>query len=121
MVSVKTLSIRNVKYYKDFDDSDNPCCWQVDELTADIDEVLQRQGIEAEVIPDDWGTAYSWRNRDNVLHSMTVTCQDVETVTFGIEYFAFVRKWLIVTKDVPDPMSDFGALIPALRELNEVA
>lgn len=45
------VTIRNEKYFKPFDNTDNPCCWQVDHISDDVDTILDASGIDYEVIP----------------------------------------------------------------------
>ena len=113
------ISIRNAKYFKPFDNTDNPCCWQVDLVLDDVDAILDDSNIDYEVIPGDWGTSYSWRDGDGVEHSMTLTCVDTDTAEFAIEYCAIRRRRLGLKKDVLESTSAFELLIPKLLMLNQ--
>lgn len=113
------ISIRNAKYFKPFDNTDNPCCWQVDLVSDDVDAILDHSDIDYEVIPGDWGTSYGWLDCNGVEHSMTITCVDTDTAEFAIEYCAIRKRWLGLTKDVLESTSDFELLIPELLKLNQ--
>ena len=113
------ISIRNAKYFKPFDNTDNPCCWQVDLVSDDVDAILSDSDIDYQVIPGDWGTSYSWQDGNGVEHSMTLTCVDTDTAEFEIEYWAIRRRWLGLKKDVLESTPDFDLLIPELLNLNQ--
>ena len=113
----KAITIANRKYFRPFDNSDNPCCWQVDEVGTDIDKVLTEAGIDAEVMYEDWGAAWSWHS-SGVKHSMYLECTDVAQAEYRIAYFAMRPKWFFFKADVPDNESDFGVVLPRLQQLN---
>ena len=112
-----TLRIQHPKYFKAFDNSDNPCCWQVDKLCVDVDAILDSRGMTYEKMPGDWGTSYSWATK-GIHHAMTVSCTDDDICEFSIEFFAFKKQWAIFTKRVPNGSSDFRQILPQLRTLN---
>ncbi len=116
----KTITIANRKYFRPFDNSDNPCCWQVDEVGTDIEDVLADAGIDAEVMYEDWGAAWSWNSR-GVEHSMHLECTDVDQAEYRIACFAMRPKWFIFKADVPDIESDFGVVLPRLQQLNSTS
>jgi hypothetical protein len=113
------IRIKNQKYFKPFDNTDNPCCWQVGAICEDVERVLDSQGIPFEVLSEDWGTSYSWIDANGVEHSLEVTCTDVESVTFTIEYFATRRAWMLFRRIVDNSETDFVKLVPELRALND--
>jgi hypothetical protein len=113
------ISIRNAKYFKPFDNTDNPCCWQVDLVSDDVDAILNHSDIDYEVIPGDWGTSFGWRDSNGVEHSMALTCVDVDTAEFAIEYWVIRMRWLGLKKDVLESTSDFELLIPEILKLNQ--
>jgi hypothetical protein len=112
-----SLTFANQKYFRPFDNTDNECCWQIDEVARDIDRVLAKAGIQAEVLYDDWGVAWSW-STDRIEHSLQTVCTDVDRAEYRIDYFALRRKWWLFKVDVPDSKSDFEALVPRLQQLN---
>jgi hypothetical protein len=112
------ITIQNSKHYKPYDGSDNPCCWQVDALTEDMDDIFDRLGIKYEVMPDDWGTAYSWLGKDAEFW-MQVECSDTDTCQFQITLGAS-RKWLgIFSRQVTNPEELCADLLSELRRLDE--
>ena len=112
------IFIENRKYFKPYDGSDNPCCWQVDVLTEDVDEIFQGLGIEFELMPEDWGTAYLW-SASGVNFGMQVECSDTVRCRFKITLYAS-RKWLLVfSRKVPDFEGLCPDLVSQLRRLNE--
>lgn len=113
------IRIKNQKYFKPFDNTDNPCCWQVDVVCNDIERVLESQGLPYDVLPGDWGTSYRWLNADGVEHSVEVSCTDIDSVTFTVEYFATRRAWMLFRRIVDNSETDFVKLIPELRGLND--
>lgn len=115
------ISILNSKYFRPFDNTDNPCCWQVDQISEDIDNILESFQIDYDVMPDDWGLSYSWWSKDRIEHCMNIVCADVETVRFEIEYWAIKKEWLGLKKTVLKSTPDFDLLLPKLRELDENA
>jgi hypothetical protein len=110
--------IRNRKYYRVFDDSDNPCCWQIGAIGADIKAILDAKISDYESMYEDWGVAYTWRNSEGVDHSLMTECVDVDTAEYSIQIRAF-RKRVLFKQDVPDSNSDFVKILPALKNLNE--
>lgn len=119
MTMAAQISIRNAKYFKPFDNTDNPCCWQVDLVSDDVDSILDASNVDYEVIPGDWGTSYSWRGRDGVEHGMTITCVDTDNGEFSIAYWAVRRRCLGLMKDVLERTPDFDRLIPEILKLNQ--
>ena len=113
-----SFSIRNQKYFKPFDDSDNPCCWQVGVIGSDIEKILDTILQDYETMYEDWGVAYSWRNVNGVSHVLMVECVDVATAEYAFHPKAY-RKHFIFQRAVPDADSDFLTLLPALKILNE--
>ncbi len=100
------LTFSNPKYFREFDNSDNPCCWQTDVVAHDIEAILDDMGIKFESMSEDWGTAYSW-TRNGSSYSMLLTCTDVDRAEFEVEYFA-----------VSGSGPDFDVLVPRLQQLN---
>jgi hypothetical protein len=116
----QVVTIVNRKYYRPFDGSDNPCCWQVGEVGRDIESLLLEFGIDAAGMYEDWGAAWSWYT-GGVEHSMQLTCTDVDRPAFQIEYFALRTKWYVFRSDVPDDQSDFRMILPRLRQFGDEA
>ena len=115
------ITILNSKYFRPFDNTDNPGCWQVARLSDDVDDILESCQIEYEAMADDWGASYSWWSEDGMEHCMTLSCIDTDTVTFEIEFWAIMKRWLGLRKEVLENTPDFNKMIPKLRELNEEA
>ena len=113
------IATRNTKYFKPFDNTDNPCCWQVGQISDDVDTILDARGIDYEVIPGDWGTSYGWRDGEGIEHSMTVTCVDTDTAEFAVEYWAVRVRWLGLKKEFLETTPDLEFLIPELIKLNQ--
>jgi hypothetical protein len=112
------ITIRSAKYFKPFDNTDNPCCWQVGLISEDVDVILDHQNISYDSISEDWGTAYSWKDNDGIDHSMLITCTDVDHAEYQFEYFAIkIRLMGLLKKDVTSS-SDFRRIIPELLKLN---
>lgn len=116
----KTFTIKNRKYFRPFDNTDNPCCWQIDEVGNDIDDILSHASVNAEVMYEDWGTAWLWYTK-HVEHSMQLECIDVDNAEYRIDYFALRRKWCFFKADVSDDESDFIRIVPGLQRLNSAA
>lgn len=116
-----TIRIKNQKYFKPFDNTDNPCCWQVDAVCDDVERALESQGIPFDVLSDDWGTSYTWVDANGVEHSLLISCTDVDSVTFTIEYWATRRVWMLFRRIVDNSETDFVKLIPELSSLNDGA
>jgi hypothetical protein len=115
------ISIQNSKYFRPFDNTDNPCCWQVDQISEDVDQILESSRIDFDMVPGDWGTSYSWKSQDSIEHSMNITCVDVETVRFEIEFWATKKGKLGLRKTVLESTSDFDFLLPKIRKLDQNA
>jgi hypothetical protein len=113
------ISILNSKYFRSFDNTDNPCCWQVDQISDDVDSILESSRIDYEVTPGDWGTSYSWWSEDRIEHCMNITCVDTQTVRFEIEFWAIKKEWLGLKKTILENTPDFDLLLPKLRELDQ--
>ena len=114
---VTTIAIRNPKYYREFDDSDNECCWQVDLIGADIEAILASRDIHFDPMYEDWGASFTWTNSVGVEHSLLITCVDVEKATYSLDADAYRRRWFFVTPSVPVDESDFAFILPLLRQL----
>jgi hypothetical protein len=113
-----TLTIESRKYYKPYDDSDNAGCWQVDAVGEDIDAILRGLGVDFQIVPEDWGTAYLWSG-DGTEFWMQVECSDTASCRFRITLGAS-RKWLVVfSREVTHPESICPELVSRLRDLNE--
>jgi hypothetical protein len=111
----QAITFVNRKYFREFDNTDNPCCWQVEQVGHDIERLLVEAGIEAEEMYEDRGAAWSWCT-NGITHSMQLMCVDVDKSEYRVEYFAIRPKWYFFKTDVPDEQSNFGKLIPRLRQ-----
>ena len=116
----ETLTIRSSRYYKPFDNSDNPCCWQLEQICEDIEAVLDRAGIGYESIFEDWGAAYSWTNQNGVEHSLMMTCTDVENAEYGAQCSASRKRFLGLRREDAMNSSDFQQICPLLMKLNQM-
>ncbi len=76
--------------------SDDPCCWQVDQVGHDIESMLTKTGIEAAEMYEDRGASWSW-STNGITHSMMLMCTDVDKAEYQVEYFAVKRKWYFVS------------------------
>jgi len=112
------IFIENRKYYKPYDGSDNECCWQVDDLTEDIDKILQGLGIEFELIPEDWGTAYLW-SANGIDLGFQVECVDTASCRFKITLYASRKGLLVFSREVPEFENLCPELVSQLQNLNE--
>ncbi len=85
------LTIQNTRYYKPFDNTDNPCCWQLEPISEDIESILSEAGIEYESMFEDWGGSYTWMDSDGVEHSIMIECSDVDLAKYDLQYWATRR------------------------------
>jgi hypothetical protein len=115
----RIFTITNPKYFRAFDNTDNPCCWQVDVVGRDVEDVLRGCQIDFEPMYEDWGTSFSWTSRDGIVHSITVWCSDTGTPTFQLKCQAFKRRWVFFLASIPEAESDFSELIPVLKQLDQ--
>jgi len=115
------LSILNSKYFRPFDGTDNPCCWQVDRISDDIDDILWESGIDFDSLPGDWGTSYGWVRDGQIEHCMEITCVDTDTVKFEVDYWATKKVWLGLKRVPMVNTPDFDLLLPKLNKLNQSA
>jgi len=113
----ESFTIRSSKYCREFDGSDNPCCWQVDRVAEDVEEILSRLGIEFESIYEDWGAAFSWSNRAGVNHGIMISCVDTAQAKYEFDLSADKRRWLVFRSAVPVEQSDFAVVAPLLQQL----
>jgi hypothetical protein len=114
----KAVTFSNRKYYRPYDNTDNECCWQIDEVSRDIDVLLTELGIDAESLTEDWGAAWSWFT-NGIEHSMHLECTNVDTAEYQISYWALKRRWWFLKRAVSDEESDFGRLAPRLHQLGD--
>ncbi|MCW1921577.1 hypothetical protein OKA05_03365 [Luteolibacter arcticus] len=114
-----TLTIRSPNYYKPFDNSDNPCCWQVDLVCRDVEAVLDGAGFDYESMIEDWGAAYSWTNSDGVEHSLMISCVDVENAEYEIQCSAIRKRLLGLRREDVTEASDFVQIRPFLLKLDK--
>jgi hypothetical protein len=117
MYMSQTLTFRLPKYHHPFDDSDNPCCWQVDRVVEEVESILKARGVEATGISDDWGFSFIWKDREGVEHDLMIECTDVETAEYTFDCLAQRRFWFIFSQTVLLNDSDFAWLIPEIRRL----
>jgi hypothetical protein len=115
------ISIQNSKYFRLFDNTDNPCCWQVESISNDVDDILDGLQIDYEVIPGDWGTSYSWWSKDGIEHCLNIACIDTNTAKFEIEFWATKKVWLGLRRTAVEFTPDFDMLLPKLNQLNQEA
>lgn len=112
-----TLTLRLPKYRKPFDDSDNPCCWQVDRVVEEVESLLKAHGVEATGISEDWGFSFVWKNGEGIEHDLLIECTDVDTAEYAFDCDATRRCWFIFSQTVPLHDSDFAWLVPEIRRL----
>ena len=115
----EALTIQNERYYKPFDNSDNPCCWQLEPISEDIEVILSEAGIEYESMFEDWGGSYSWTNSDGIEHSIMIECSDVDQAKYELQYWATRRKYFGLRREDVTESSDFEKILPALKNLNK--
>ena len=72
----ETITFVNREYFVPFDNTDNSCCWQIDEVGRDIDQILADAGIDAESLYEDWGAGWGWFS-DGIEHSIHLECTNV--------------------------------------------
>lgn len=118
---VKSITIQNTRYYKPFDNSDNPCCWQLELLSEDIDDILSAAGIEYDSTSEDFGDSYSWTNSEGIDHVFSIECKDVELALYELNYWATKRKFFGLRRVEAIALSDFEEILPALLLLNQKA
>ena len=115
----EALTIQNERYYKPFDNTDNPCCWQVEPISKDIEVILSDAGIEFESMFEDRGGSYSWKNSDGIEHSIMIERSDVDLAEFELQCRATRRKYLGLRREDVTESSDFENILPALKNLNK--
>jgi hypothetical protein len=115
----EVISIQNFRYFKPFDNTDNPCCWQLDLVCKDVEAALDSFAIEYDSIYEDWGTAYSWTNSEGVGHSITVSCVDVDAAIYEFRCDFFRKKWFGLKTVLNAEPSDFGRIRSALLALSQ--
>lgn len=113
------VTIQNNKYFRLYDGSDNPCCWQVDALGADIDRLFEQLGIKYEVMSEDWGRSYSWSANDAVFW-MNVECSDTDTCQFRLALAAAENRLKVFRRNAVHPEELCPEVLSGLRELNRL-
>lgn len=114
-----TLTLRSSRYYKAFDNSDNPCCWQLDKVCEDIEAVMDGAGFAYDSMFEDWGAAYSWTNADGVEHSLMISCTDVDVAEYELQCVATRKRLLGLRKEDVTESSDFQQIRPLLLALHQ--
>jgi len=112
------MTVQHSKYFKEFDDTDNECCWQVSEVSTEIGTILKGHGIKTDFMPEDWGSAYTWADSD-IAYSLMITCIDVEAVRFALLFEAFARRWLVFRRLVDIEDTPYAYLVGDFDKLNE--
>ncbi len=115
----ESLTIQNGRYYKPFDNSDNPCCWQLGPISEDIEDILSDAGIEYDSMFEDWGGSYSWTNSEGIEHSIMIECSDVDQAKYELQYWATKRKFFGLRRQEVAESPDFKKILPALQNLNQ--
>jgi len=115
----EAFSIRNSRYFKPFDNSDNPSCWQLDLVCKDVEAALAKFAIDYDSIYEDWGAAYGWTNSEGVEHSVMVSCVDVDAAEYEFRCDAFRKKWFGLKTVLNAEPSDLGRIRPALLALDQ--
>lgn len=112
------MTVQHSKYFKEYDETDNECCWQVSEVSTDIGKTLDGHGIKTDFMPEDWGSAYTWED-SGIAYSLMITCIDVETVRFALLFEAFTRRWLVFRRLVDIRDTPYASLVEDFDKLNE--
>jgi hypothetical protein len=108
------ISITNKKYYREYDNSDNECCWQVSQVTDDIYDILENLSIEAELISDDWGAAFSWWDK-KIEYSLMITCEDVDEARYNLCFEAFQSRLVFFNKQIKIQGEPYEQLVSDIR------
>jgi hypothetical protein len=113
------LNVRCQRHFRPFDNTDNPCCWQVGPLAAEVDAALLDAGLTATRIDDDWGIGWTWASTDRIQHSLMLECTDIDNASYRFSSFAYRRFLVFWTRRAPDDESDFRWLRPILERLGD--
>lgn len=116
-----TFTIRCPRHLKPFDNSDNPCCWQLGEVCGEIETILDGAGIKYVSIFEDWGAAYSWMAQGAVRHSLMVSCADVDEAKYEIDCTATRKRFLGIRREDVTESSDFQRIHALLLALDQNA
>ncbi len=109
------ITFTNKKYYCEYDNSDNQCCWQVDLVIDDLADILEKHGIDADLLCDDWGSAYSWID-NRIEYSLMITCEDVDLARYKILFEAFRTKLAFFNKQVKIEGKLYGQLVSDIKQ-----
>jgi hypothetical protein len=113
------IIIQNRKYFKPFDGTDNPCCWMADLVSVDLEKILRDSIGEFDSMFEDWGIAHSWKNQNGIVHSLQISCIDLEAPRFEITLHVEKKRLLLFPKKMPIAHSDFPEIITSLKNLSE--
>lgn len=112
------FKIKNRKYFREFDNSDNPCCWQNSMVADDLDEILETLNLDFESMNEDWGTAYTWKEGD-IEYCVQFECSDVDEAVYHFLFQGFVRRFFIFAKCLDDRDLEKHPCVEMIQELNQ--
>jgi len=112
------LTITNSKYFREWDNSDNPCCWQIELIGEDIGSILTSNSILYDDMYEDWGLGLAWK-QDVIEYSIMVTCIDPETAAYNILFEAFRKRFFVLNRLVQIEETPYASLIEKFRTLDE--
>ena len=112
--------IANQKYFKEFDGSDNSCCWQIEAIGHDIESVLDETIQDYESMYEDWGVAYTWR-RDAIAYSIMCECVNTDQAHYRFLCEGFKKRFFFgFERKIDDSLADdLLRVIPRLESLGE--
>lgn len=98
------------KLYKQYDGSDNLCCWQLDEFDEELRVILERREVAYKHMAEDWGIAYSWEDGVDEC-GLQVECVDADSSVYRVMAWAYRRLWFFRKKSVDIGQTRLGQVL----------
>lgn len=113
------LTIAMPTLYKEYDGSDNLCCWQLDELDEELRVILKKHGIAYDLMAEDWGFAYSWKEDGVDDCGFQVECIDAEFSLYKITAWSYRQLWFFRKKSVDIGQIRLGRVLEDIRLMGQ--
>lgn len=110
------IAVTNVKFFRQWDGTDNDCCWQIERIGEDIEEILNAHSIPYEAMYEDWGLGIVWTD-EGTEYSLLVTCIDVEKAAYKVLFEAFGKRFVVLKRLIPIEQTPFAYLAEELIRL----
>lgn len=107
------------KLYKEYDGSDNLCCWQLAELDEELRVILEKHDVAYELMPEDWGFAYLWKEDGVDDCGFQVECIDADSSLYKITAWSYRQLWFFRKKSVDISQTRLGQVLKNIRLMGQ--